>query len=151
MLVQLVGQLHYFYILEAHLSQDLLDSVQLDHPWLLVLTGEKAEGILDVDLIVLVVALQVEYLKKVYKEAVNGLQRAPTIEAEQVLLLEHQLELGLLLLIRLEVDHLEDLAEPLIVDLLVDRVEHEDLAEVLLVHVLDSSRLLAGCLGLHFF
>jgi len=67
-LVELVGQLHYFYILEAHLSQDLLDTVQLDHPWFLIFTGQEAEGILDVDLIVLVVALQVEYLKEVYKQ-----------------------------------------------------------------------------------
>jgi hypothetical protein len=67
-LVKLVGQLHYFYILETHLCQDLLDSVQLDHPWLLILSGEEAEGILDINLIVLVVALQVENLKEVYRQ-----------------------------------------------------------------------------------
>ena len=65
MLVKLIRQLHYFYILEAHLRQDLLDSVQLDHPRLLILSGEEAECVLDINLIVLVVALQVENLQEV--------------------------------------------------------------------------------------
>ena len=131
---QLVRQPNDLCVRQAHLAKNFLHSLEFDVAWLFVLLTQQPEGVLDIDLVVLVITLEGKYLQEI-------------VEAQLGLFGEHRLELLFLFFIGLEVHHLENFVELIVVELVILSLEGEYFSEVFLVHVRDLAFL---CSFIHF-